>query len=43
MTQRRIPHGRKDADRLVSDEIELACLHGRYGYRRIAPLLRQLG
>ena len=41
-TQRRIPHGRKDTDRLVSDKIELARLHGRYGYRRIAPLLRQL-
>ena len=38
-TQRRIPRGRDDEDRLVADMIELARQHGRYGYRRIAALL----
>ena len=33
----------KDADRLVSDKIELARQYGRYGRRRIAPRLHQLG
>ncbi|MGA0398221.1 MAG: IS3 family transposase [Ilumatobacteraceae bacterium] len=42
-TQRRIPQGRADEDRLVSDMIELARQYGRYGYRRIAALLRQSG
>ena len=42
-TQRRIPHGREDTDRLVSDKIELARQYGRYGRRRIAPRLHQLG
>ena len=34
-TQRRIPCGRDDEDRLVADMIELAGRYGRYGYRRI--------
>ncbi|QUS54077.1 IS3 family transposase [Pseudovibrio brasiliensis] len=42
-TQRRIPKGRADEDRLVADMIELARQYGRYGYRRIAALLRQAG
>ena len=42
-TQRRIPQGRADEDRLVADMIELARQYGRYGYRRIAALLRQAG
>ena len=42
-TQRRIPRGRDDEDRLVADMIELARLYGRYGYRRIAALLRDAG
>ena len=32
-----------DEDRLVHDMIELARQHGRYGYRRIAAMLRDLG
>ena len=39
-TQRRIPRGRDDEDRLVADMIELAHRCGRYGYRRLAALLR---
>ena len=42
-TQRRIPRGRADENRLVADMIELACQYGRYGYRRIAALLRDAG
>ena len=42
-TQRRIPRGRDDEDRLVADMIELARKSGRYGYRRIAALLRDAG
>ena len=42
-TQRRIPRGRDDEDRLVADMIELARRYGRYGYRRIAALLRDAG
>ena len=42
-TQRRIPCGRNDEDRLVADMIELARRYGRYGYRRIAALLRDAG
>ena len=41
--QRRVPRGREDEDRLVADMIELARQYGRYGYRRIAALLRQTG
>ena len=42
-TQRRIPRGRPDEERLVSDMIALARQYGRYGYRRIAALLRYAG
>jgi putative transposase len=42
-TQRRIARGREDEERLVADMIELARQYGRYGYRRIAALLRQAG
>jgi len=42
-TQRHIPKGRADEDRLVTDMIELARQFGRYGYRRIAALLRDAG
>ena len=42
-TQRRIPRGRADEDRLVADMIELARQYGRYGYRRIAVLLCDAG
>ena len=42
-TQRHVPHGRTDEARLVADMIELARQFGRYGYRRIAALLRDAG
>ena len=42
-TQRRRPRGREDEDRLVADMIELVRQYGRYGYRRIAALLRDAG
>ncbi|MCH2250721.1 MAG: IS3 family transposase [Cognatishimia sp.] len=42
-TQRRIPKGRADEDRLVADMIELARQYGRYGYRRVAVLPRDAG
>ena len=42
-TQRRIPRGRSDESLLVADMIELARQYGRYGYRRIAALLREAG
>lgn len=42
-TQRRIPRGRSDEDLLVADMTALALQYGRYGYRRIAALLRDAG
>jgi len=42
-TQRRLPKGRADEERLVADMIELTRQYGRYGYRRIAALLRDAG
>ena len=42
-TQRHVPRGRADGERLVADMIELARQYGRYGYRRIAALLRDVG
>ena len=42
-TQRKVPRGREDAERLTADVIELARQYGRYGYRKIAALLRQAG
>jgi len=38
-----VAKGRADEDRLVADMIELAREFGRYGYRRIAALLRDAG
>ena len=38
-----MPKGRADEDLLVADMIELARQYGRYGYRRIAALLRDAG
>ncbi len=35
--------GRKDAERLSADVVELARQYGRYGYRKVAALLRQAG
>jgi transposase InsO family protein len=42
-TQRRIPQGRPDEGRLTADIVELARPYGRYGYRKIAELLRSRG
>lgn len=42
-TQRRSPVGRADEERLIADMIELTRQYGRYGYRRIAALLRDAG
>ncbi|MEE8303407.1 MAG: IS3 family transposase [Candidatus Tectomicrobia bacterium] len=42
-TQRHLPRGREDEERLVADMIELARQYGRYGYRRVAALLREAG
>jgi len=42
-TQRRKPRSREDEERLIADMIELSRQYGRYGYRRIAALLRDAG
>ncbi len=42
-TQRHAPKGRAHEDQLVADMIELARQYGRYGYRRVAALLRDAG
>lgn len=42
-TQRQAPKGRDDEERLTADIIELARQYGRYGYRKIAALLRDAG
>jgi len=39
----KIPQGREDEARLTADIIELARQYGRYGYRKIAELLRRAG
>jgi transposase InsO family protein len=42
-TQRKIPTTPADEARLTADIIALALQYGRYGYRRIAALLREAG
>jgi transposase InsO family protein len=42
-TQRRVPWGRDDEERLTADIIELARQYGRYGYRKVTALLRDAG
>ncbi|HTP82314.1 MAG TPA: IS3 family transposase [Alphaproteobacteria bacterium] len=42
-TQRKIPRGREDEARLTTDIVELVRQYGRYGYRKIAALLRRAG
>ncbi len=42
-TQRKIPRGRDDEAALTADIVELARQYGRYGYRRVAALLRHAG
>jgi hypothetical protein len=40
-TQRKCPRGSDDEERLTADITELARQYGRYGYRKIADLLRR--
>ncbi len=42
-TQRKAPRGQDDEEALIADIIELARQYGRYGYRKIAALLREAG
>ena len=42
-TQRKVPVGRHDEERLTADIIELARQYGRYGYRRITAMLGDAG
>lgn len=42
-TQRHVPKGCDDEERLIADMVELTRQYGRYGYRRIAALLRDSG
>jgi putative transposase len=42
-TQRKAPRGRDDEGRLTADIVELARQYGRYGYRKVAALLRDAG
>ena len=42
-TQRHVPRGREDEERLVADMIELICQFDRYGYRRASALLGDAG
>ena len=42
-THRYVPKSRDDEDCLVQDMIERARQYGRYGYRRIAAMLRDAG
>ena len=42
-THRYVAKSRDDEDLLVRDMIELARQYGRYGYRRIAAILREAG
>ena len=42
-TQRKVPRGADDEQALIDDIISLARQYGRYGYRRVAALLRSAG
>ena len=42
-TQRKVPKGRTDEERLTDDIIELADQYGRYGYRMVTGLLNNAG
>ena len=42
-TQRKAPRGLEDEEALTGDIVELARQYGRYGYRKIAALLRDAG
>jgi putative transposase len=42
-TQRKVPHGRRDEERLTDDIIAFARQYGRYGYRMVTGLLNNSG
>jgi len=42
-TQRKVPQGRADEERLTDDIIELSDKYGRYGYRMVTGLLNNAG
>ena len=42
-TQRKVPRGRPDEERLTDDTARLARQYGRYGYRPVTALLNQSG
>ena len=42
-TQRRVPSGCDDEERLTADIIALARQYGRYGYRRVTAMLGDAG
>jgi putative transposase len=42
-TQRKAPRGKEDEEQLRADLIELARQYGRYGYRKISAMLRDVG
>ena len=42
-TQRKVPRGPEDEERLTADMIALARQYGRYGYRKIAEFLHRAG
>ena len=42
-TQRKVPQGRADEERLTDDIVELADQYGRYGYRMVTGLLNNAG
>ena len=42
-TQRKVPQGRAEEERLSDDIIELADTYGRYGYRMVTGLLSNAG
>jgi hypothetical protein len=39
-TQRKVPRGREDEEKLTDNLVALAREHGRLGYRKIAAMLR---
>ena len=41
-TQRKVPRGRADEEALTADIVALASQYGRYGYRRIAAMAREM-
>lgn len=42
-TQRKVPYGKSDEERLADDIIELAARYGRYGHRMVTGLLNNSG